>query len=98
MKVIYTGDQNEIERGEGLSRLSTALFGMTFPMSAEVDVSHLPDGQKRKLLNHPHFRAAGVDAAPVPLIIPASASVQAAQPEGEASGAERATSRKKVKA
>lgn len=72
MKVIFTGDPIELERGEGLSRLSTQLFGKTFPMSAEVDVSDLSETQKRKLLNNPHFRAVGVDALPVALVLPAS--------------------------
>ena len=78
MRVIFIGDPIELERGEGLSRLSTTLYGVTFPMSAEVDVSHLPEAQKRKLLTNPHFRAAGVDAPAAPLIIPASAVAPAA--------------------
>lgn len=73
MRVIFIGDPAEIARGEGLSRLSTTLYGVTFPMSAEVDVSHLTDKQKHKLLNNGHFRAAGLDAPPVPLIVPVSA-------------------------
>ena len=77
MKVIFTGDPLELERGESLSRLSTTMYGVHFPMSAEVDVSHLLDVQKRKLLNNSHFRAAGVDAPPVPLIIPVSAQAAA---------------------
>lgn len=76
MKVVFTGDPVELERGEGLSRLSTTLFGVTFPMSQEVDVSHLPDKQKQKLLNNQHFRAAGVDAvAPPPLVMPSAGLV-----------------------
>lgn len=77
MKVIFIGDPLELERGESLSRLSTTMYGVTFPMQAEVDVSHLSDVQKRKLLNNSHFRAAGVDAPPVPLIIPVSAQAAA---------------------
>lgn len=85
MKVIFTGDPIELERGEGLSRLSTQVYGVNFPMSAEVDVSHLSDVQKRKLLNNPHFRAAGVDALPSQgLIIPAGAVVVPLQAEAPA--------------
>jgi hypothetical protein len=73
MKVIFTGDPIELERAEGLSRLSTQMFGMNFPMSAEVDVSHLSDKQKLKLANHSHFRVAGIDAPAAPLVLPVSA-------------------------
>lgn len=82
MKVIFTGDPLELERGESLSRLSTTMYGVHFPMSAEVDVSHLSEVQKRKLLNNSHFKVAGVDAeTPRPLIIPASAVVTPVQAE-----------------
>lgn len=85
MKVIFTGDPIELERGEGLSRLSTQVYGVNFPMSAEVDVSHLSDVQKRKLLTNPHFRVAGVDAeTPRTLIIPAGAGVAPLQAEAPA--------------
>jgi len=78
MKVIFTGDPIELARNESLSRMTTTLFGVDFPMGAERDVSHLSDQQKRKLLTNPHFRAAGVDAPAAPLIIPASAVAPAA--------------------
>lgn len=81
MKVIFTGDPLELERGESLSRLSTTMYGKVFPMSAEVDISDLSDVQKRKLMNNSHFRVVGVDAAPeVSLILPVStqAATQAA--------------------
>lgn len=109
MKVIFTGDPIELERGEGLSRLSTTLYGVNFPMSAEVDVSHLLDVQKRKLLNNSHFRVVGVDAeTPRPLIIPAGVAAAPMQAEAPAEAgddaeeqaaaaahAERAKTRKK---
>lgn len=82
MRVIFIGDPIEMERGEGLSRLSTSIYGATFPMSAEVDVSHLSEAQKRKLLNNSHFRAAGVDAPAVPMVLPVSAAPAVAE-EGE---------------
>lgn len=82
MKVIFTGDPLELERGESLSRLSTTMYGVHFPMSAEVDVSHLLDVQKRKLLNNSHFRVVGVDAeTPRTLIIPAGVAVAPMQAE-----------------
>lgn len=74
MRVIFIGDPAELERNEGLSRMSTTMFGVTFPMSAEVDVSHLPEGLKQKLLTNPHFRPAGVEAPAAPLVLPASVS------------------------
>ena len=92
MKVIFIGDPLELERGESLSRLSTTLYGVTFPMSAEVDVSHLSDDQKRKLLNNSHFRVAGVDAeTPRTLIIPAGVAVAPMQAEAPAEAAAEAT-------
>ena len=97
MRVIFVGDPIEIERGEGLSRLSTELYGVKFPMSAEVDVSHLPDKLKQKLLNNPHFLAVGVDAPVPPLIIPAGAESAALDDEEAAEAAahkERAAKRK----
>jgi len=84
MRVIFIGDPIELERGEGLSRLSTTLYGVTFPMSAEVDVSHLSEMQKRKLLNNPHFRPAGVDAGPQQLVLPAAATPEAESAESAA--------------
>jgi hypothetical protein len=73
MRVIFTGDPAELERNEGLSRLHTEMFGVRFPMSAEVDISHLPEGAQKKILGNPHFRAAGVDAlAATTLVVPAS--------------------------
>ena len=108
MRVIFFGDPIELERGEGLSRLSTTLYGVTFPMSAEVDVSHLSEVQKRKLLNNPHFRPAGVEAGPQRLIIPAAATSEAESAESAAAAdddaeeaaavaahVERATSKRK---
>lgn len=109
MKVIFTGDPLELERGESLSRLSTTMYGVHFPMSAEVDVSHLLDVQKRKLLNNSHFRVVGVDAeTPRTLIIPAGVAVAPLQAEAPAEAgddaeeqaaaaahAERAKTRKK---
>jgi hypothetical protein len=89
MKVIFTGDPAELEAGAGLSRLSTSIYGVTFPMGAEVDVSHLSDVQKRKLLNNPHFRPAGVDApsgAPT-LVVPKPADVEALLEANEAAKA-----------
>lgn len=92
MKVIFSGDPIELERGEGLSRVTTTLYGVVFPMSVEVDVSHLSEVQKRKLLNNPHFRAAGVDAPAVPLVLPASHVAAPAQVDAQTdSGAEIAT-------
>lgn len=89
MKVIFTGDPIELQRNEGLSRMSTTLFGVDFPMGAERDVSHLSEQQKRKLLNNPHFRAAGVDAeAPRTLIIPAGAVVAPLQAEAPTDAAD----------
>jgi len=88
MRVIFTGDPLELERGESLSRLSTTMYGVTFPMSAEVDVSHLHETQKRKLLNHSHFRVVGVDAeAPRTLVIPAGVAVAPKQAEAPADAA-----------
>ena len=88
MKVIFTGDPLELERGESLSRLSTTMYGVHFPMSAEVDVSHLLDVQKRKLLNNSHFRVVGVDAeTPRPLIIPAGVAAAPMQAEAPAEAA-----------
>lgn len=88
MKLIFTGDPTELERGEGLSRLSTTVYGVTFPMSAEVDVTHLPEKLQQKLLNNPHFRAAGVDAPAAPRLIlpamPAAAPVEAPSAESAA--------------
>lgn len=73
MRVIFTGDPDELERGVGLSRLSTTQFGKVFPMSAEVDVSDLPESQQRKLANNRHFRVAGVEGPPVKLVVPVAA-------------------------
>ena len=84
MRVIFTGDPTELEAGEGLSRVSTTQFGKVFPMSAEVDVSDLPEAQQRKLLNNPHFRVAGVEAPPVNLILPAGVSAPAAEADASA--------------
>lgn len=70
MRVIFTGDPTEIERAEGLSRVSTELYGVKFPMSVEVDVSHLPLKLQQKLMHNPHFRVAGIDAPAAPLILP----------------------------
>lgn len=85
MRVIFQGDPNEIEgmaKGLGLSRTSTVMFGVVFPMSAEVDVSHLSEVQQRKLANNSHFRVAGVDAEPVrTLILPAAVQQQAQSAE-----------------
>lgn len=105
MKVIFTGDPTELARNESLSRMSTTLFGVEFPMGAERDVTHLSEAQKRKLLNNSHFRVAGVDAPAVPLIVPVSAAVAHAA-EADAGGdaeeeaaaaahADRAAKRKK---
>ena len=97
MKVIFTGDPIELERAEGLSRMSTTLFGVEFPMGAERDVTHLTDVQKRKLLTNPHFRAAGVDAPPAPLVVPVSAAPVVAAGE-EAPDSAPAASKRKAKA
>ncbi len=77
MKVIFTGDPQELDIGAGLSRLSTVMFGKTFPMGAEVDVSDLSQDQLRKLLGNPHFRDASAVAPRVSLVLPASASLAA---------------------
>lgn len=90
MKVIFIGDPIELERGESLSRLSTSMYGVTFPMQAEVDVSHLSEVQQRKLLNNSHFRPAGVDAPAAPLVIPASAAAPVAADAGDEGGTEEA--------
>lgn len=95
MKVIFTGDPLELERGESLSRLSTTMYGKTFPMGAEVDVSDLPQKLQQKLLNNAHFRAAGLDAPPVPLVVPVSAlrptpAEMVAAADGDAEEAEAA--------
>ena len=104
MKVIFTGDPIELERGGGLSRVTTTLYGITFPMSAEVDVSHLPQKLQQKLLGNSHFRAVGVDAPAAPLVLPesvraaADAVVASADDEEAAEAAahaERAKKRKK---
>lgn len=103
MRVIYRGDPAELERGESLSRMSTTIYGVTFPMSAEVDVSHLPQKLQQKLLNNPHFTPAGVDA-PAKLIMPtpladsagAESADELAEEEAEAAAhAERAATRKR---
>lgn len=74
MRVIFIGDPVELAQDASLSRTSTVIFGKKFPMSAEVDISDLPDAQKRKLANNSHFRVVGVDApAAAPLVIPVSA-------------------------
>jgi len=75
MRVIFIGDPAELERNEGLSRLQTVMFGVTFPMSAEVDIAHLSEAQKSKVLGNPHFRAAGVDAPAAPLVVPVSGAL-----------------------
>ncbi len=91
MKVIFTGDPLELERGESLSRLSTTMYGVHFPMQAEVDVSHLDKKLQQKLLNNSHFKVAGVDAeTPRPLIIPASAVVAPVQAEAPAEASDDA--------
>lgn len=72
MRVIFKGDPTELERGEGLSCVKTTLFGVTFPMSAEVDISHLPEGAQKKIIGNPHFAVAGVDAPAAPLVLPVS--------------------------
>jgi len=103
MKVVFTGDPQELEVGAGLSRLSTAMFGKIFPMGAEVDVSDLNQDQVRKLLGNPHFKEASVaSAVRAPLILPASVA-QAADVGGDdeeaaeaAAHAERAKSKKKA--
>lgn len=108
MRVIFTGDPQELEMGAGLSRLSTTMFGKVFPMSAEVDVSDLSAEQIKKLLGNPHFREAGADGSRVPLILPASAVAAKAEAkdaesgagavdvEEEAAHAERAKAKKKA--
>lgn len=91
MRVIFIGDPVELERAEGLSRMSTTLYGVTFPMSAEVDISHLPLPLQQKVLRNPHFRAAGVDAPAVPLVFPVSAPApDAPVDEDDAEAAEAA--------
>ncbi len=89
MKVIFTGDPVELEMDRGLSRTSTHLFGKTFPMGAEVDVSDLSQDQLRKLLGNPHFRDASVGGARVQFIVPASVA-QAAADAGDEGDAEEA--------
>lgn len=110
MKVIFTGDPLELERGESLSRLSTTMYGVHFPMSAEVDVSHLDKKLQQKLLNNSHFRVAGVDAetqrtliipagavvAPLQAEAPAQADDDAEEQAAAAAHAERAKTRKKA--
>lgn len=86
MRIVYTGDPIEIERGEGLSRLSTSIYGVHFPMNAEVDVSHLHPVQQQKLLRNSHFRPADVPASPVAFVAPAlEASAPDAPRPGKAS-------------
>jgi len=86
MRVIFQGDPNELEgvaKGLGLSRTSTTLYGVNFPMSAEVDVSHLPLKLQQKIVNHTHFRVVGVDAEPQrSLILPSAISAEAQGAEG----------------
>jgi len=90
MKVVFTGDPVELEAGEGLSRVSTSMFGKFFPMGVEVDVSDLSQDQVRKLLGNPHFKEASVaNAVRAPLIVPASA-VTAADADGDAEEAAEA--------
>lgn len=93
MRVIFTGDPAELAQEGGLSRTSTTIFGKRFPMSAEVDVSDLPEGQRKKLVNNPHFRVVGVDAPAVPLVVPVSARAEAdvEKATSEASGEEVAS-------
>lgn len=103
MKLIYAGDPQELEQGTGLSRLSTTVYGVLFPMGAEVDVSRLPEKQQLKLLNNPHFRAAGVDGPAVPLVLPAYAAAptvgESDDDEAEAAAAHAArASKRKAKA
>lgn len=91
MKIIFTGDPIELANGQGLSRLTTQMYGVTFPMGAEVDVSHLSETQKKKLLNNSHFRPAGVDAPPAALILPVSMqAAPAAADDGDAEEAAEA--------
>lgn len=92
MRVIFTGDPVELEgmaNGHGLSRTSTTIYGVTFPMGAEVDVSQLPQKLQMKLANNPHFRLAGIDAPAAPLLVPMSAlkPQPAAEEEPAADGA-----------
>ena len=89
MRVIFTGDPIELEgmtRGQGLSRTSATIYGVHFPMGAEVDVSHLDPKLQQKLANNPHFRPAGIEAPPAPLVVPVSALRP--QPEPAAASAE----------
>lgn len=102
MKVIFTGDPQELEAGAGLSRLSTQMFGKTFPMGAEVDVSDLSHDQLRKLLGNPHFKdSSEVGAMRAPLILPASVApaadvgVDEEEAAEAAAHAERAAAKRK---
>lgn len=92
MRLIFIGDPVELEgmaNGHGLSRTSTTIYGVTFPMGAEVDVSHLPPKLQQKLLQNPHFRGAGVEAPAAPLLVPVSAlTPQPVEEEPAADGAE----------
>lgn len=99
MRVIFTGDPIELERAEGLSRLSTTLYGVTFPMSVEVDISHLPPPLQQRVLRNPHFRAAGVDAPAAPLLLPTAPALEMDEEAAEAAAHKaRAAEKKAAKA
>lgn len=91
MRVIFQGDPNELEgmaKGLGLSRTSTTMYGQVFPMSAEVDVSHLPLNLQRKISTNAHFRVVGVDAEPVrSLLLPAAPAASAEAQSAESAAA-----------
>lgn len=102
MKVIFTGDPQELEAWAGLSRLSTQMFGKNFPMGAEVDVSDLNQDQLRKLLGNPHFKdSSEAGAVRAPLILPASVAsaadvgVDEEEAAEAAAHAERAAAKRK---
>lgn len=71
MLVIFRGDPNEYEKGEGLSRTSITIDGVLFPMGQAVDASTLSPKQKEKLGRNPHFEVLGdapAFAPPTPIL------------------------------
>lgn len=87
MHVIFRGDPLELARGEGLSRTSLPLWGLTFPMGVAVDVSSLSLEQQAKLSRNSHFEVVS-DAAPAAEAAPAPmADAPAPEPEASAPSA-----------
>lgn len=64
MRVEFIGDPNETD---GMSRRELTLFGKTFRLGEQVDVSDLPGREQGLLAKHSHFRVIEA-AAPAPVV------------------------------